>query len=215
MTVLELFKQMNAGRPKDLEKRKRILDAAKILFLECGYHGCSMNKIAQQAEVTKLTVYNHFQDKETLFTSAIAETCESLISASPIDLSPQSDFKQELYHACEFSLSIVYLPEALKMDHLLLELASQQNPLAQQFYQASHQKLLQWWDSFLAQAADLKFIDPASGSRQQVQLIFSLLLGMRHQEIMLGLRLPPDSSERQHIIQECISLFMYRYGAPD
>ena len=39
---------MNAGRPKDFEKRKRILDAAKILFLECGYHGCSMNKIAQK-----------------------------------------------------------------------------------------------------------------------------------------------------------------------
>ncbi len=55
---------MTVGRPKDLEKRKRILESAKILFLECGYHGCSMNKIAQKADVTKLTVYNHFQDKK-------------------------------------------------------------------------------------------------------------------------------------------------------
>ena len=48
---------MNAGRPKDLEKRKRILEAAKMLFLECGYHGCSMNKIAQKADTSKLTAW--------------------------------------------------------------------------------------------------------------------------------------------------------------
>ena len=114
---------MNAGRPKDFEKRKRILDAAKILFLECGYHGCSMNKIAQKADTTKLTVYNHFQDKESLFTAAIAETCDKLISAQPIHLSADSNFLQALQHACELSLNIVNLPEALKMEYLLLELA--------------------------------------------------------------------------------------------
>jgi TetR/AcrR family transcriptional repressor of mexJK operon len=34
-----------------------------------------MNQIAKDAGVTKLTVYNHFQDKESLFTCAIQETC--------------------------------------------------------------------------------------------------------------------------------------------
>lgn len=54
-----------SGRPKDLEKRARILQAAKAIFLKSGYHGTSMNLIAQEAGVTKLTVYNHFQDKQT------------------------------------------------------------------------------------------------------------------------------------------------------
>ena len=106
---------MNAGRPKDLEKRKRILEAAKMLFLECGYHGCSMNKIAQKADTSKLTVYNHFQDKEILFMAAIAETCDKLINAQPIHLSADSNFLHALHHACELSLNIVNLPEALKM----------------------------------------------------------------------------------------------------
>ena len=49
-----------SGRPKDLEKRARILQAAKAIFLKSGYHGTSLNQIAQEAGVTKLTVYNHF-----------------------------------------------------------------------------------------------------------------------------------------------------------
>ncbi|MBD0149589.1 TetR family transcriptional regulator, partial [Acinetobacter baumannii] len=44
-------------KSKDLEKRARILQAAKAIFLKSGYHGTSMNLIAQEAGVTKLTVY--------------------------------------------------------------------------------------------------------------------------------------------------------------
>ena len=204
---------MNAGRPKDFEKRKRILDAAKILFLECGYHGCSMNKIAQKADTTKLTVYNHFQDKESLFTAAIAETCDKLISAQPIHLSADSNFLQALQHACELSLNIVNLPEALKMEYLLLELASQHNPLAQQFYNASHEKLSALWESFFAQAAALRFIR-ADAPRRQAALIFSLLLGQRHHEVLMGIRPVPDQAERASIIQDSIELFLLRYGMP-
>ncbi len=203
---------MTVGRPKDLEKHQRILDAAKILFLECGYDGCSMNKIAQKAGVTKLTVYNHFQDKETLFTGAISETCDSFINARPIALNPGSDFLQALQHACEVTLKLVNLPEALKMEYLLLELASQHNPLAQQFYNASHQKLSALWENFFEQAVQLKFIHPA-GPREHLLLLFSLLLGMRHHEVLMGIRAVPEQEECLQVIRSSIEVFMLRYGA--
>ena len=58
--------QTTSGRPKDLEKRARILQAAKSIFLKMGYHATNMDQIAKEAAVTKLTVYNHFQDKANL-----------------------------------------------------------------------------------------------------------------------------------------------------
>jgi TetR/AcrR family transcriptional repressor of mexJK operon len=73
--------QNSSGRPKDLEKRAKILQAAKSLFLKMGYHAANMNQIAKEAGVTKLTVYNHFQDKANLFICAIEETCEESICA--------------------------------------------------------------------------------------------------------------------------------------
>ncbi|WP_160255803.1 TetR/AcrR family transcriptional regulator [Acinetobacter indicus] len=198
---------MNVGRPKDLEKRQRILESAKSLFLKKGYHGSSMNEIARDAGVTKLTVYNHFQDKATLFTCAIEDTCEALIMARPPQLSTDSNFQQALAQLCALSLEIVYLPEAIKLEYLLLDLASQQSPLLQQFYQASHQKLNQVWQHFFQQAIDLGFIQQMP-LEQLIQLMLSLLLGQRHHEILLGIRPIPATEEQQQLIQSSIQLFL-------
>ena len=198
---------MNVGRPKDLEKRQRILESAKSLFLKQGYHGSSMNEIARDAGVTKLTVYNHFQDKATLFTCAIEDTCEALIMARPPQLSTDSNFQQALAQLCALSLEIVYLPEAIKLEYLLLDLASQQSPLLQQFYQASHQKLNQVWQHFFQQAIDLGFIHQMP-LEQLIQLMLSLLLGQRHHEILLGIRPIPAADEQQQLIQSSIQLFL-------
>lgn len=65
------------GRPKDLAKRQAILDAAKILFLSHGYANTSMDAVASEAGVSKLTVYSHFNDKETLFSAAVVANARS------------------------------------------------------------------------------------------------------------------------------------------
>lgn len=59
------------GRPKDLEKREAIFDAARKLFREKGYGNTSMQEIADAAGVSKLTLYSHFADKEDLFRMAL------------------------------------------------------------------------------------------------------------------------------------------------
>ncbi|MEC8569056.1 MAG: TetR/AcrR family transcriptional regulator, partial [Pseudomonadota bacterium] len=98
--------QNNSGRPKDLEKRAKILQAAKSIFLKMGYHATNMNQIAKDAGVTKLTVYNHFQDKANLFICAIEESCEESLCAKEIVLTAESNFEQALYVMCHRTLSI-------------------------------------------------------------------------------------------------------------
>jgi TetR/AcrR family transcriptional regulator, mexJK operon transcriptional repressor len=207
---LEIIVQTTAGRPKDLEKRKHILEAAKKLFLKLGYHGSSMNQIAKEAGVTKLTVYNHFQDKETLFCCAIEATCEASIDARPLRLNVQSDFYAHFFQACELALTVISLPEAIKLEHLLLELAAEKNPLALQFYNSSHQRMCAVWQDFFQQAGTLKFIQ-ADDIEKQINLILSLLLGVRHHEVLLGIRQIPTEDEKQQIIAESIDLFMLKY----
>ena len=210
LIFLEKIVQINVGRPKDLEKRQQILTAAKKLFLKCGYHGSSMNQIAQEAGVTKLTVYNHFQDKANLFVCAIAATCEELISARPLNLQADSNFNKEFIHACDLALNIINLPEAIKLELLLLELAAEQNPLAQKFYNASHLRMNAVWENFFQQAINLGFIQ-AEELKTLTWLIVSLLLGVRHHEVLLGIRAIPTAAEKQQIILSSIELFMLKY----
>ena len=64
-----------AGRPKSLEKRDKILDAASDLFLEQGFSPTSMDMVAKKAEVSKQTVYSHFSNKDALFIAVIDQKC--------------------------------------------------------------------------------------------------------------------------------------------
>lgn len=199
-----------SGRPKDLEKRARILQAAKTIFLKMGYHGSSMNQIAQEAGVTKLTVYNHFQDKANLFICAIEETCQESLSTKQFDLDASVNFSQALYAVCLRALSIIYLPEALKLDHVLFELAAEQNPLAIQFFNASHTRLHNELELFFQQAAQLGFIQSADPA-YQTDLLLSLLLGVRHHQVLLGIQPIPTAEEIDQIIQDAIELFLLKY----
>lgn len=92
-----------------------------------------MNQIAQEAGVTKLTVYNHFQDKANLFICAITQTCEETLNPKQFELDASVDFYQALFIVCSRALQIIYSPEALKLEHVLFELAAEQSPLAEQF----------------------------------------------------------------------------------
>lgn len=202
--------QIHSGRPKDLEKRAKILQAAKSIFLKMGYHATNMNQIAKEAGVTKLTVYNHFQDKGNLFICAIEESCEESIRTKQFELTADSDFKQALQLKCQRALSIIYLPEALKLDCLLFELAAEQSPLTQQFFDASHTRMCHVWCDFFEQAIAFKFIQ-ADAPLKQTELIISLMLGIRHQQVLLGLAPVPTADEIDQIIQHAIEIFLLRY----
>ncbi|MEO1326928.1 MAG: TetR/AcrR family transcriptional regulator [Pseudomonadota bacterium] len=63
--------QNRVGRPKCDTKHEAILQAASELFMDIGYARTSMDAIAQEAGVSKQTVYSHFQNKDDLFRSCI------------------------------------------------------------------------------------------------------------------------------------------------
>lgn len=57
-------------------KRAAIVDAARKAFLERGF-GVGMDQIAAEAGVSKVTVYNHFNGKEELFTEVVGDALET------------------------------------------------------------------------------------------------------------------------------------------
>jgi len=54
-------------------RRDRIVRAAARLFAYQGYHGASTRQIAHLANVSELTIFRQFKDKESLFWSTLGE----------------------------------------------------------------------------------------------------------------------------------------------
>jgi TetR/AcrR family transcriptional regulator, mexJK operon transcriptional repressor len=70
------------GRPAGGSELKRslIAQAALRLFLRDGYARTSVDAIAEEAGVSKRTIYSHYGDKENLFVSVVRETYTSMIA---------------------------------------------------------------------------------------------------------------------------------------
>ena len=200
------------GRPKNLSKRAAILNAAQVLFLQHGYEGSSMDAIAQEAGVAKLTVYNHFTDKETLFCAAIQAKCETQLSqlfVSPTD-APPSNLRECLLTIAHSFQALVDSPESLAIHRLMISQAQINPALAHLFYEATALRTLHKMELLLARITDAQQLDIANPKRAAEQF-FSLLKGARNLQLLVGYQ--PDSATidiHQHV-EETVDLFIKAY----
>jgi AcrR family transcriptional regulator len=78
VNIVNVVKSCATGKDKQMgieerrqrerdEVREKIVDAARQIFIECGYEGVTMRKIAERIEYSPTTIYLYFADKETLF----------------------------------------------------------------------------------------------------------------------------------------------------
>lgn len=57
-------------------KRISILEAAANVFCREGFSGASIDEIAAEACVSRQTIYNHYREKETLFTAVVEDVMD-------------------------------------------------------------------------------------------------------------------------------------------
>ena len=122
------------GRPKDLEKREAILDAAAQLFAVRGVEGVPIEAIAAAAGVSKVTVYASFKDKGALLKAIVLRETGRLkqmldeISASdgPLD--------ERLVRIGDVLLGALNDPRHVAMDRCMSVAAVQHPDLGRQFF---------------------------------------------------------------------------------
>ncbi|MDX6345664.1 MAG: hypothetical protein QOF84_454 [Streptomyces sp.] len=66
-------------------KREAIINAALTAFLDEGYGGSSVNRIAANAGVSITTLYRHFDSKDDLYVAVIQEACDTLAQSADLD----------------------------------------------------------------------------------------------------------------------------------
>jgi TetR/AcrR family transcriptional repressor of mexJK operon len=201
------------GRPKDMEKRAAILDAAMALFPSRGYDNTSVDAIAQAAGVSKLTVYSHFADKEALFGAAVTECCAQLLPHRLFVADPSLPVGDALLQiACAFS-DLMMDERAISLHRVMISQADQDRRLTEIFFGAGPQATLLEMESFLRQAdaaGSLRVPDPARAAEH----FLCLLKGVRHMRVLVGLAKAPTPAERDVHVQDVVRIFL-RAFAPE
>jgi len=63
-------------------RRAEILAAAERIFVECGYEGATIRRIADEVGVSSTALYMHFRDKSEILVEICAETFARMIHAN-------------------------------------------------------------------------------------------------------------------------------------
>jgi AcrR family transcriptional regulator len=85
--------------------RETILDMAKSLFIQHGYHGLAMRQISEAVGVSKAALYYHFKDKEELFIAILTSNLNEIESAIDEIRSRQISCSQQVVLFVEYVLN--------------------------------------------------------------------------------------------------------------
>ncbi|MFJ4141590.1 TetR/AcrR family transcriptional regulator [Pseudomonas sp. NPDC089734] len=195
------------GRPKDLEKRKAILEAAKNLFVRHGYINTSMDSIASEAGVSKLTVYSHFTDKETLFSAAVVARCEEQMPALFLHLNSDLPVETVLLNIARAFQALINSPESLELHRLMVTLGTQDPKLSMIFFEAGPQRILNEMERLLSQfdkAGSLRIDSP----RTAAEHFLNMVKGLSNFRLLVGCGEPPDAESAERHVQEVVTLFV-------
>lgn len=198
------------GRPKDLAKRQAILEAAQVLFLRHGYEGSSMDAIAAEAGVSKLTVYNHFTDKETLYAAAIKAKCEEQLPQLIFDQSDEAPIETVLNRIGMAFDSLINSPESIALHRLLISTVGQEAKLAKLFYDAGPLRLVNEMDQLLRRA-DQKGQLRVDKPQEAAEHFFCLIKGGANFRLLIGYGARPAAAKARQHVAEVVELFMRAY----
>ncbi|WP_252274361.1 TetR/AcrR family transcriptional regulator [Pseudomonas subflava] len=198
------------GRPKDPAKRLAILEAAKRLFIQNGYDGSSMDAIAAEAGVSKLTVYSHFTDKETLFACAVESKCAEQLPPLFFELGPEDSIEQTLLAIGRGFNALINSEESLAMHRLMVAQGAQNPQLSQLFFNVGPQRVIDAMQRLLEQAnarAQLQIDNPQHAAEH----FFCLVKGGCHFRLLMGVAQPLGRQEAEEHVQEVVRLFVRAY----
>lgn len=195
------------GRPKDPAKRKAILEAAKELFVRHGYDGSSMEAIASEAGVSKLTVYSHFTDKETLFAEAVQAKCAENLPELFAEPSADAPLESLLLNLARGFNQLINSPEAIALSRLMIAQGGQNPHLSQLFFDAGPQRVLDQMERLLEQARQQGKLAMDS-PRRAAEHFLMLVQGCVHFRLMIGCVAPPTEEESEAHAREVVALFL-------
>lgn len=198
------------GRPKDLAKRQAILDAAKILFLTHGYANTSMDAVASEAGVSKLTVYSHFNGKETLFSAAVVAKCEEQLPPLFFELPEGIAVENVLLNIARGFHQLINSEESVNLHRLIMALGSQDPNLSLIFFQAGPERMVQGMERLLTRIHETGALN-IDLPRNAAEHFFCLIKGAGNFRLLYGCGEPLSEEASERHIQEVVELFMRAY----
>lgn len=200
----------DAPAPLSFSERKRlqIVEAAIAEFCEHGFVGAGMDQISARANVSKRTVYNHFDSKEALFLAILAKMADKLHETLDLRYQPGLAIEAQLraFGAAEGRLMTSHdFMRTMRM--VITELMREPKLACNMSERFDKTGILIDILSAAHDAGDLVIDDPRRAAEEYIGLIKSQSFWPT---ILSGV--PVEADKMNAIIDSSVAMMMSRYG---
>ncbi|WP_260956411.1 TetR/AcrR family transcriptional regulator [Pseudomonas citri] len=203
--------QARRGRPTNEALGQTIIDAASELFVELGFQATTMDKVAQRAKISKLSIYRHFENKEALFSAAIAAHCQQFAPRALFE-GVEGSAEDQLMAVGSTLLRTLLSPDVRSVEAMIMADKTNQKSLSKRQYEAGPAYVIAQIEALLRQLhakALLNVPDPLQSARLFAALFkgSDLLIIARFDEARAE-----DDNEIESYCRSAVAMFIAAHG---
>src|SRR5277367_2549777 len=195
------------------EKRAEILRAARPILLRDGLGGTTLDRVAAEGRISKMTLYRHFPSKEALFEGLVTAMCEQMredlenaTSAAVDQAAGEQPAANRLAGELRAFTSALIEPDALALYRLIVADGWRFPGLARVFDQ-SGMRVIRRRIAALLETGGV----PANESKQVAGEVVALALGDAYQRAVLGI---VEEGDGEAFAQQIDAAVKYGLGRP-
>ena len=192
-------------------KRDAIIEAATRVFLESGYGAASMDGIAAAAQVSKQTIYSHFEGKDALFGAIIREKCDQLLETISRPASWGAEPRAALGGVGRRFLTLVLSDEGMALFRAVVAESGRFPELAEAFYDSGPELAVANLAAYLGDR-HAKGVLTVNRPERSAQLFFSLLRGELYLRRLLALDPEPPAEEVERAVEDAVAVFLVAHA---
>ena len=202
------------GRPANEALGQTIVDAAGELFAELGFQGTTLDKVAQRAKISKLSIYRHFENKEALFGAAFTARCQQFVPETLFE-GVDGSAEAQLMAVGSSLLRTLLRPDVRSVEAMVMADTPNQKSLSKVHYEAGPAHVIAQIEALLRQLhakAVLNVPDPLRSARLFAALFkgSDLLIIARFDEARAE-----DDNEIESYCRSAVAMFIAAHGGND
>lgn len=183
--------------------------AAAESFFDIGFAATSIEQVAADAGVSKVTIYNHFGDKRALFAAAVEHECEMMRSHLIVGGQPQGSLQERLTTLGMAMSDFMSRPEFIRFERRVAAETEHDPEIGQAFLNAGPYRMRSAFVMLLQSmvaAGELEIDNPSLAAEQFV----SMCKGMGDLERRFGK--PRDEAEDRARTEAAVETFLRAYA---
>lgn len=190
-------------------KRADIVAAAIAEFSDKGYQAASMDSLSTRANVSKRTVYNHFENKEALFQEIARQMFEYAAQMTGISYQSNRTLEAQLTEFADKELELLASARFRDLVKVMMAECIHSPELAEKaLSQLNEQQLgLKAWIGAAIADNKIKPVDPEFAANQFLGLIKASAFWPQ----ILRMADVPDSDQKKMIAEHAVGMFLAFY----